>query len=65
MLTLIFVSDPRSGQVEVKRSNFETQNILLKHASLVQFRFRIPKMSFLFTYDDKKCQKTTFQKVTS
>ena len=30
-------------------SNFETQNYLLKHAYLVQLRFRIPNMPFVLT----------------
>ena len=37
MVTLIFISDTRSGQVQVKKVKFETQKIFSKHTYLVQF----------------------------
>ena len=36
-----------------------------RHNYLVQLYFRIPKMSLIVIYDNEKCQKDAFQKVTS
>ena len=65
MVTFIFRFDTRKGQTRSKKLNFQNQNLLLKHAYLVQFCLRIPQMSFIFTYGSQKCQKLPFKKVTS
>ena len=51
-----------SGQ---KRSNFETQNFLLRTYPLVHFCLRITKMSFVLTYSNDKNQIFWFKEVTS
>ena len=55
------------GQIKFrwKQLSSETQKLLWKHAYFVQFCLRIPKMAFILTYDNKKCQKLFFKKVTS
>ena len=67
MVAFISKFDPRKGEYEVKlgqkRSNFENKK-LLKHAYLVQFCLKIPKMLLIFTYGNLKCQKI-IKKVTS
>ena len=69
MVTLIFKFDPRKGQLQVKlgqiRSNFKIQNFLTKICLSCADLSQDSKMSFIFMYDNQKCQKMNFKNVTS
>ena len=65
MVTHIFISDSRSGQVQVKNVKLRKPNFPWNCTFLVQFCLNIPKSSFDLTFDNQKCQKIVFQKVTS
>ena len=65
-MTIIFTYDPRSGQIQVKKGqNLKPKNFFLKHTYLLWYCLRIPKKSFVLMFDNWKCQKSRFKKVTS
>ena len=55
-VTFICKFDPRKGQLWVKlgqiRSNFEIKIFLTKHAYPAQIYLSVPKMTFVFIYDN-------------
>ena len=61
-MTLVFIADPRSGKVQVKKGQVWKLKILfLTHTYLVQFYLRIPKMSLFYTRQ-LQIQKNGLQK---
>ena len=68
MVGFIFKFGLKKGQCQVKlgriRSNFRIQNFVTKHAYRNQFCLSIPKMLFIFTQGNYKCQKLHVKKVT-
>ena len=65
-MTLIFIADPRSGKVQVKKGQVSKLKIFsLTNTYLVQFYLRIQKMSLVLTQDNYKFTKIGFKKVTS
>ena len=62
MVTLIFISDPRLGQVQVKKSNFEIQNFLLETYLSCPVLSQDSKSAICFEVRELEMPKMRFKK---